>query len=221
MTTSSLRLFQQPSHRRESARTRALFLRGMLLMIFGAASILLPTKILFFRVFELALGRPQSSTGNMTALACLLGIAVIALVDALPHLFYSFEFDGTTHALLLAGIGIAAIVFAILWPDIAAYVAILLIAGCAVLIGILELIDVVGHHNLSKPWLLVAFSGMVLIALGAFTMVRFFAGAIIMLAGIGTAAIIRGVLLIVRGFNVRAIKPPVVADSTHIPRRAA
>jgi DNA-binding NarL/FixJ family response regulator len=33
------------------------------ILLFGAASILLPAKILFFRMFELALGNPQSFSG--------------------------------------------------------------------------------------------------------------------------------------------------------------
>lgn len=190
-------------------------------MIFGAASILLPTKILFFRVFELALGRPQSSTGNMTAFACVLGIVAIALIDALPHSFSTFELQGLSHALLLASFGIVAIVPAILWPDVTAYVAIPLIASCAVLIGTLELVEMAGHRNVSKSWFLIASTGLVLITVGALTMIPFFAGTVIMLVGLGIAAIVRGVLLIVRGFDVRAIKQPTVADSTDSSRRAA
>jgi len=219
--TFSSRLFRQPNHGTDSSRTWALFFRGTLLIIFGAASILLPTKILFFRVFELALGRPQSSTGNMTAFACVLGIVVIVLIDTLLHLFSSFELQGMSHALPLGSFGIVAIVPALFWPDVTAYVAILLIAGCAVLIGTLELVDMVGHRNVSKPWFLIASTGLMLITVGAFTMVRFFAGTVILLVGIGIAAIVRGVLLIVRGFDVRAIKSPTVVDSTHSRRRAA
>jgi uncharacterized membrane protein HdeD (DUF308 family) len=157
----------------------------------------------------------------MTALACVLGIVVIALIDALLHLFSSFELEGMSHALLLASIGIAAIVFAIFSPDITAYIAIVLIAGCAVLIGTLEVVDVVGHRNVSKPRFLIASSALVLIALGVFTMIRVFAGAVIMLAGIAIAAIVLGALLIVRGLDVRAMKPPTVVDSMHSDRRAA
>jgi len=99
--------------------------------------------------------------------------------------------------------------------------AIVLIAGCAVLIGTLEVVDVVGHRNVSKPRFLIVPSALVLIALGVFTMIRVFAGAAIMLGGIAIAAIVRGTLLIVRGLDARARKPPTVVDAVHSDRRAA
>jgi len=104
---------------------------------------------------------------------------------------------------------------------VTAYIAIVLIAGCAVLIGTVEVVDVLGHRNVSKPRFLIASSALVLIALGLFTMIRVFAGAVIMLAGIAIAAIVRGALLIVPGLDARAIKPPTVVDSMHSDRRAA
>jgi uncharacterized membrane protein HdeD (DUF308 family) len=102
--------------------------------------------------------------------------------------------------------GIAGIAFGVItigWPSITALVLLLLIAGWAIVTGILEIVAaILLRKELRGEWLLIL-GGILSVALGVLLAIQPRAGVIVLAWLIGVYAILFGVLLIVLAFRLR------------------
>lgn len=100
-------------------------------------------------------------------------------------------------------INIGAAVLALIWAQLAGLIMVFVIAGWAVLTGILEIIAAIRlRHEINNEWLL-ALGGIVSIALGIFLFLRPVAGGIAIIWTVAAYAVIFGVLLIALGFRLK------------------
>lgn len=111
---------------------------------------------------------------------------------------------------LLAGlVSIAAGIVTLLWPGVTALALLYVIAAWAIVRGVFEIIAAVHlRRELTNEWLL-ALEGLLSIALGVLLIIAPGAGALAVLWWIGTFAIIIGVLMIILGFRLKAMKDTV------------
>lgn len=105
---------------------------------------------------------------------------------------------------LLEGVlSLAAAVVALLWPEIIALIMVFVIAGWAVLTGILEIVAAIRlRAEIKNEWLL-ALGGLVSIALGVFLFFQPVTGGIAIIWTLAAYAMIFGVLLIALGLRLR------------------
>jgi len=93
-------------------------------------------------------------------------------------------------------ISISAAVVALIWPELTAFIMVLLIAGWAVFTGILEISAAIRlRHEINNEWLL-ALGGMVSIVLGVLLFIQSVASGIAIIWTVAAYAMIFGVLLI-------------------------
>jgi uncharacterized membrane protein HdeD (DUF308 family) len=163
-----------------------LVLRGVMAILFGLAAFLMPgiawlSLILLFGVYAVMDG-------------------VFAMLSGL----ISSKYSPRWWVFLLEGIiSVAAGVIALLRPDLAGTVLILLIAAWAVLTGILEIVAAIRlRREITTEWML-GFGGFVSIVLGFVLFLQPAAGGLIITLMIGAYALIFGVLLVVLGFRLR------------------
>jgi uncharacterized membrane protein HdeD (DUF308 family) len=163
-----------------------LVLRGVMAILFGLAAFLMPgiawiSLILLFGVY-----------------------AVVDGVFAMLSGFISSKYSPRWWVFLLEGIvSVAAGVIALLRPDLAGTVLILLIAAWAVVTGILEIAAAIRlRREITNEWML-GFGGFVSIVLGVVLFLQPAAGGLIITLMIGAYALIFGVLLVVLGFRLR------------------
>jgi uncharacterized membrane protein HdeD (DUF308 family) len=99
-------------------------------------------------------------------------------------------------------------VVALVWPQLTGSILVLVIAGWAVLTGILEIIAAIRlRHEINNEWLL-ALGGIVSIALGVILFSRPVVGSIAIIWTVAAYAVIFGVLLIALGFRLRSQNAP-------------
>lgn len=163
-----------------------LVLRGVLAILFGVAAFLMPgiawlSLILLFGVYAVLDG-------------------VFAMLSGL----ISSKYSPRWWVFLLEGIvSVAAGVIALVRPDLASTVLILLIAAWAVVTGIFEIVAAIRlRREISNEWML-GFGGFVSIVLGALLFLQPATGGLIITLMIGMYATIFGVLLVVLGFRLR------------------
>jgi MFS family permease len=100
-------------------------------------------------------------------------------------------------------ISIAAAVVALIWPQLAGLIIVLVIATWAVLTGILEIVAAIRlRHEINNEWLL-ALGGIISIALGFLLFLKPIAGGIAIIWTVAAYAVIFGVLLIALGFRLK------------------
>lgn len=161
-------------------------LRGVLAILFGLTAFVWPAITLvvlvwIFGVYALVDGLVSVGTGLSRAKA--------------SSRWWVFLLEG------LVSIVAAAIAF--IWPGLATLSIVLLIAGWAVLTGILEILAAIRlRHEINNEWLL-ALGGVISIALGVFLFFQPFAGGVAIIWTIAAYAIIFGVLLIALGFRLK------------------
>ena len=103
-------------------------------------------------------------------------------------------------------VGIAAGVFAFLWPGITALVLLYLIAAWMVVTGLLEVAAAIAlRRELHGEWLL-ALAGILSVVFGIFLFVRPGEGAIAVVWAIGLFAIVFGIALLVLGVRLRRLR---------------
>jgi len=107
-------------------------------------------------------------------------------------------------AFLLEGlVSIAVGVAALIWPGLASFAIIILIANWAILTGIFEIVAAIRlRHEISNEWLLV-FGGVLSIALGILLFIQPAAAMIAITWTLGAYALFFGVLLISLGIRLR------------------
>jgi uncharacterized membrane protein HdeD (DUF308 family) len=161
-------------------------LRGVLATLFGLTAFIWPAitwvvLIMMFGIYALMDGLVAVGTG-------------LSRAKDSPR-WWAFLIEGL--------ISIAAAVVALIWPQLTGLIMVLVIAGWAVLTGILEIIAAIRlRHEISNEWLL-ALGGLVSIALGVLLFLRPVVGGIAIIWTIAAYAVIFGVLLIALGFRLR------------------
>src|SRR5712664_3680975 len=163
----------------------ALALRGVLAILLGLAVFVLPglTLVVFVALFG--------------AYALVDGVfSIIAGVRAA-------ERHERWWSPVLKGVaGIAAGVLAFVWPALTALALLYLIAGWAIVTGLLEIVAAVHLHRAHGEWLLVL-NGVLSVLFGLLVIVWPGAGVLTLLWLIGTYAIVFGVVLLVLAFRLR------------------
>ena len=180
-----------------------LVLIGFLAIAFGVAVIVLPGRIMFGRILDVIFGEAKPLSGSMTAVAALLALVALVAVDGLVNLFGTGVMD--KRATRLRGvIGVVTAIAAVLWPGKTAYVAVELIGLWAIAIGVLELSFAKYPGEDPKDRALLIVAAIASTVIGAGVMVRPFAGAVVVGAIVGIAAVARGVSLIMSGISERS-----------------
>jgi uncharacterized membrane protein HdeD (DUF308 family) len=98
--------------------------------------------------------------------------------------------------------GIVAGVLAFVWPALTALALLYLIAGWAIVTGVLEIVAAVHLHRAHGEWLLVL-NGVLSVLFGLFVIVWPGAGVLTLLWMIGVYAIVFGAVLLVLAFRLR------------------
>jgi uncharacterized membrane protein HdeD (DUF308 family) len=167
-----------------------LAVRGGLAVLFGLAALLWPGITLRVLVWLY---------GFYAVVDGLLALAALIVGGRLT--------SGRRGWLILEGVvGIAAGVFAFLWPTITALVLLYLIAAWMVLTGLLEVAAaIVLRRELRGEWLL-ALAGILSVVFGIFLFVRPGEGAIAVVGAIGLFAIMLGFVLVFLGVRLRRLR---------------
>lgn len=166
-----------------------LAIRGLLAVIFGVIALIWPTI-------------------TLQALIIIFGIYV--LVDGLFTLFSVLthrsrsQYQGWGWILVEGLAGIVTGIFTLIWPHITAIVLLFLIAGWALVTGILEIIIAIQLRKLLEgEWALIL-SGILSIVFGLLLFIQPGGGILALVWLIGAYAIVFGFLLILLAFRVRS-----------------
>ncbi len=179
-----------------------LVLTGLLAFAFGIAAVMLPANIMFGRILDVIFGDAKPLSGGMTAVAALLALAAVVAIDGLVNLFGTGVTD--KHATKLRGVaGMAVAIAAVVWPGRTAYVAVDLIGLWAILVGVLELNFARRSSGGGRDRARRTVAAIAAIVIGVGMMRWVFAAAVVVSAVVGIAAAVRGVSLIVSGFQLR------------------
>lgn len=177
-------------------------LRGVLAILFGAAAFFMPglawlSLIVLFGTYAILDG-------------------VFAMMSGL----ISSKFSPRWWVFLLEGlVSVAAGTIALVRPDIAGIALVWLIAGWAVLTGVLEILAAVRlRKEITNEWML-GFGGFVSIVLGALLFFQPAAGGLVITLMIGAYALIFGIALVALGLRLRRWNG--VPSSDRDPLRAA
>jgi len=163
----------------------ALALRGIFAILFGLAAFVIPGI-------------------TLAVLVALFGAyAVVDGVLAIVAGVRAAERHERWWSLVLKGLaGIVAGVLAFIWPALTALALLYLIAGWAIVTGVLEIVAAVHLHRAHGEWLLIL-NGVLSILFGLFAIVWPGAGVLTLLWMIGVYAIVFGAVLLVLAFRLR------------------
>jgi len=170
-----------------------LLLRGIAAMVFGVLAFALPGE-------------------TILALTLILGLWVVA--DGIIEIGYAF-YSHNWWRIALGLLGIATGIYTVVYPQLAAFLLILLIAGWMILHGVVDVVDAVRlRERLLHEWVLVL-AGIVSIVLGISLAAFPGAGGNVIVGLLGVYALIYGVLTIVDAFRMRASEPGFSNVSRH------
>jgi uncharacterized membrane protein HdeD (DUF308 family) len=169
----------------------AIALRGLVAVLFGIAAFIWPAITLW-------------------ALVALFG--AYALVDGIFAIIESFRRDVVGQrwwALLFEGfVGIAIGILTFIWPGLTAMGLLYLIAFWAIVTGVFEVITAIRlRHEIRGEWMM-AFVGILSIALGLLMVAFPLAGALSVVLMIGAFVFATGALMIALGFKLRSLRHP-------------
>jgi uncharacterized membrane protein HdeD (DUF308 family) len=169
---------------RATKRWWTLVLRGILAIAFGILAIRVPAAAVL-------------------TLVIIFGVYAIAEGLASLSMFLSPAAEGSGWIGFSGVLSVAAGVIALIWPHITALALFYVIAFWAITLGIIELVAAVRYSSaLENEWAY-ALSGLLWIAFGVIVIGWPRMGVVAILALIATAAILRGVMLIVAGARLR------------------
>jgi uncharacterized membrane protein HdeD (DUF308 family) len=175
---------------------------GVVAVAFGICAIAFPAGIMFSRLLDVIFGAAKPLSGSMTAVAFMLALVALVAVDGLVNLFGTGVMD--KRGVRIRGvIGVATGIAAILWPGRTAYIAVELIGLWAITIGVLELLFARYSRESGKTRALLIVAAIASMAVGVGLMWWAFAGAVVISAMVGIAAMARGVSLMMSGISLR------------------
>jgi uncharacterized membrane protein HdeD (DUF308 family) len=166
-------------------------LRGVLAILFGILAFIWPeitllTLIIMFGVYAVVDGLIAVGTG-------------LARTKDSPR-WWTFLLEGL--------ISIAAGLVALIWPGLATFVLLYVIAAWAVFTGVLEIVAAVRlRHEITNEWVL-ALGGVISVALGLLLFFQPAAGTLAIIWIIAAYAVIFGILLIMLGLRLRKWRAP-------------
>jgi len=175
---------------------------GVVAIAFGICAIVFPGGIMFSRLLDVVLGVAKPLSGSMTAVAALLALVALVAVDGLVNLFGTGVMD-KRGARIRGAIGVATVIAAIFWPGRTAYIAVALIGLWAITIGALELRFARYSLEDRKNRALLIVAAIASMAVGVGLMRWTLAGAVVISAMVGIAAMARGVSLMISGISLR------------------
>jgi uncharacterized membrane protein HdeD (DUF308 family) len=175
---------------------------GVVAIAFGICAIAFPAGIMFSRLLDVIFGVAKPLSGSMTAVAAMLAIVALVAVDGLANLFGTGVMD-KRGARIRGVIGVATVIAAIFWPGRTAYIAVELIGLWAIAIGVLELLFARYPREAGKNRALLIVAAIASMAVGVGLMWWAFAGAVVISAMVGIAAMARGVSLMMSGISLR------------------
>jgi uncharacterized membrane protein HdeD (DUF308 family) len=163
-------------------------LRGVAAIIFGLAAFVWP---------------------GLTIVSLVLLFGAYALVDGLFSIYTGLTHMGDSRRwwiLALEGLaGVAVGIMAFVWPTAASVALLYVIAGWAILTGILEIVAAIRlRREISNEWLL-ALSGVASIALGALLIMQPAIGLVTVVWTLAGYAIFFGIMLVLLGFRLRGL----------------
>ena len=161
----------------------ALALRGLVAVLFGLLTFLLP---------------------GITLATLVLLFGAYALVDGIFNVIAFFKVASHHWAMLIEGvIGIIAGVLTFVWPTITASVLAYLIAFWAIFTGVFEIIAAIRlRKTISNEWLLLLM-GVLSLLFGLFILFAPGAGEVAIVLWIGGYALVFGVFLMALAFRLR------------------
>ena len=177
----------------------ALVLRGIAAVIFGVLAFVFPA---------------------MTLAVLILLFGAYAIVDGVLNLVAAVS--GRTeerwwHLALEGIVSIAAGVVAFAWPRLTLLTLVWLVAGWAIVTGVLEIVAAIRlRKHIDNEWWL-ALSGVASLILGGLLIAAPIAGAVVMALWIGAYAVLFGALMIGLGIRLRRHRQ---AGAQRIPRAA-
>jgi uncharacterized membrane protein HdeD (DUF308 family) len=175
---------------------------GVAAIAFGICAIAFPAGIIFSRLLDVIFGMAKPLSGGMTAVAAMLALVALVAVDGLTNLFGTGVMD-KRGARIRGVIGVATALAAIFWPGRTAYIAVELIGLWAIAIGVLELLFARYSRESGKNRALLVVAAIAAMAVGVGLMYWAFAGAVVISALVGIAAMARGVSLMMSGISQR------------------
>ena len=175
---------------------------GVVAIAVGICAIAFPAGIMFSRLLDVIVGEAKPLSGSMTAVAFMLALVALVAVDGLANLFGTGVMD-QRGARIRGVIGVATGIAAIFWPGRTAYIAVELIGLWAITIGVLELLFARYSREGGKNRALVIVAAIASMAVGVGLMWWAFAGAVVISAMVGIAAMARGVSLMMSGLSLR------------------
>jgi uncharacterized membrane protein HdeD (DUF308 family) len=163
----------------------ALALRGVVAVLFGLLTFLVPGITLVFLVL-------------------LFGAYV--LLDGILNILWARRATGHRWPLILEGIlGIIAGIVTFIWPGITAIVLLYLIAFWAIFTGVLEIVAGIRlRKHIANEWLLI-FVGVLSLLFGLLILISPGAGALAILFWIGAYALLFGIMLVILAFRLRGL----------------
>jgi uncharacterized membrane protein HdeD (DUF308 family) len=161
-------------------------LRGLLLLLFGLAAVLWPGATLTVLVLWIGAG--------------FLVNGVLALAAAIA----GRDVEGRGWLILEGVLGIGAGILTFLYPGITGLVLLWLVAGWAIVSGVLQIAAAVQFRKVIRGEWMLGLAGGLAIAFGVLLIARPGAGLLTLALLIGWFAIFYGVVLIALGFRLRA-----------------
>ena len=162
-------------------------LRGLLLLLFGLAAVLWPGVTLTVLVLWIGAG--------------FLVNGVLALAAALA----GRDVEGRGWLILEGGLGIGAGILTFLYPGITGLVLLWLVAGWAIVSGMLQIAAAVQFRKVIRGEWMLGLAGVLAIAFGVLLIARPGAGLLTLALLIGWFAIFYGVVLVALGFRLRGL----------------
>jgi len=175
---------------------------GVVAIAFGICAIVFPAGIMFSRLLDVIFGVAKPLSGSMTAVAAMLALVALVAIDGMANLVGTGVMD-KRGARIRGVIGVATGIAAIFWPGRTAYIAVELIGLWAITIGVLELLFARYAREDGKNRALLIVAAIASMAVGVGLMLWAFAGAVVISAMVGIAAMARGVSLMMSGISLR------------------
>lgn len=145
---------------------------------------------------------------GLTAIVLVLLFGAYALIDGIAAVVHSFQMRSmTSNWWILLVEGIAGVIFGILalvWPGVTAITLLYIVAAWAVITGIMEIASAFGLRGSGGFAWALGIAGIVSVIFGIVLFLDAVAGLLALIWLVALYAIIFGILLVVRSFQLRS-----------------